>query len=121
MKAADTPFQSTSASSSRRQSIVRLPTAAAGRVLALGSTRCEQIGLRLTLFRCDPPDVPASEQKPLGVYGIAGHLGTRLQRRGEPKIAYRGLDSLVTTGLVTRLESRNAYVLCAHPAKSAHR
>lgn len=73
------------------------------------------MGLRLTPLRRDLLEMLASEQKPLGAYDIAERLGTRLERRVAPTIAYRGLDFLVEIGLVTRLESQNAYVLCAYP------
>ncbi len=73
------------------------------------------MGLRLTPLRRALLEMLASEPKPLGAYVIAERLGTRLERRIAPTIAYRGLDFLVDIGLVTRLESQNAYILCAHP------
>jgi len=73
------------------------------------------MGLRLTPLRRDLLEMLASEPKPLGAYDIAERLGMRLQRRVAPAAAYRGLDFLVDIGLVTRLESQNAYVLCAFP------
>ena len=117
MKAADTIVPPVSASLLRRRTgpLLAETTAATRRVLALASMRCEQMGLRLTPLRRDLLVVLASEPKPLGAYDIAERLGARLQRRIAPTEAYRGLDFLVDAGLVTRLESRKSYVLCAYP------
>ena len=117
MKAADTISPTTGVSSSRHRQSKRLPkaTAATREILALASARSEQMGLRLTPLRRDLLKMLASEQRPLGAYDIAERLSTRLERRVAPTIAYRGLDFLVDIGLVTRLESQNAYVLCAYP------
>ncbi|MGI9508928.1 MAG: Fur family transcriptional regulator [Geminicoccaceae bacterium] len=73
------------------------------------------MGLRLTPLRRDLLEMLALAQKPLGTYDIAERHGTQLERRAAPTIACRGLDFLVDIGLVTRLESQNAYVLCAYP------
>lgn len=73
------------------------------------------MGLRLTPLRRDLLEMLALQQRPLGAYDIAEHMSARLERRVAPAAAYRGLDFLVETGLVTRLESRNAFVLCAYP------
>lgn len=117
MKAADITSPSTDAPSSRRRTSKRLPkaTAATREITALASARCKQMGLRLTPLRRELLEMLASERKPLGAYDIAGRLGTRLERCVAPTIAYRGLDFLVDIGLVTRLESQNAYILCAYP------
>ena len=117
MKAADTLSPSTDASSSQHRPSKRRPkaTVATREIIALASARCEQMGLRLTPLRRDLLETLASEAKPLGAYDIAERLGTRLERRLAPTIAYRGLDFLVDIGLVTRLESQNSYVLCAYP------
>ncbi|MGI9505695.1 MAG: transcriptional repressor, partial [Geminicoccaceae bacterium] len=45
----------------------------------------------------------------------AGRLSELRQRRTTPVAAYRGLNFFCRVGLVIRLESRNAFVLCAHP------
>ncbi len=57
-------------------------------------------------------------EKPLGAYDLLDEL------RGEgirsPLQIYRALDKLIGRGLVHRLESLNAFILCAHCGDTGH-
>lgn len=75
---------------------------------------CASRGLRLTALRRNVMRALASSHTPLGAYDIV----ERLAAEGEgapPMSVYRALDFLVAEGLAHRIESRNAYLACAHP------
>ncbi|MEM7026293.1 MAG: transcriptional repressor [Pseudomonadota bacterium] len=84
-------------------------------MLAHAERYCTSQDERLTPIRRDLLRVLSSAEAPLGAYDIAGRLSELRQRRTTPVAAYRGLEFLSRVGLVTRLESQNAFVLCAHP------
>lgn len=86
-----------------------------GDVLAHAERHCASQDERLTPIRRDLLQVLSSAEAPLGAYDIAGRLSELQQRRATPVAAYRGLEFLARVGLVTRLESLNAFILCAHP------
>ncbi len=50
-------------------------------------------------------------------YELLAGLEVALGRKLTPPTVYRALDYLVTQGLVSRIESGNAYVPCADPGK----
>jgi Fur family transcriptional regulator, zinc uptake regulator len=56
----------------------------------------------------------SESRTPLGAYDIMQRLGTWLERPIAPPTVYRAIDYLIEQGLVTRVTSRNAFVLCAH-------
>jgi len=76
---------------------------------ALCATRAQ----RLTAPRRHVLEVLATSHKPLGAYEIID-LIARKQARPAPITVYRALDFLMKHGLVHRIESRNAYLACAH-------
>jgi Fur family zinc uptake transcriptional regulator len=55
---------------------------------------------------------------PLSAYDIIPLLSKKTGHRIAPPTVYRALQHLTEHGLVTRIESRNAYVLCQHPHES---
>jgi len=55
---------------------------------------------------------------PLGAYTILDQLRDKGFRA--PLQVYRALDKLLEFGLVHRLESSNAFVVCAHPGCHSH-
>lgn len=59
-----------------------------------------------------------SADGPLGAYTILDRLRDKGFRA--PLQVYRALDKLQEFGLVHRLESMNAFVVCAHPECHAH-
>lgn len=79
--------------------------------------RCIEKGLRLTPLRRNVMKALAESHAPVGAYDIV----QRLADAGEPAppmSVYRVLDFLVAEGLAHRIESRNAYLACAHPHES---
>ena len=53
--------------------------------------------------------------RPIGAYGLRETLSEEIGRTLTAPTIYRTLDYLCTYGAATRIESRNAYVACAHP------
>lgn len=56
--------------------------------------------------------------KPLGAYDLLDEL--RSDGIRSPLQVYRALDKLIGLGLVHRLESLNAFILCAHCGDAGH-
>ena len=54
-----------------------------------------------------------SSHRPLGAYEVIDELA-RVMPRPAPITVYRALDFLMQNGLVHRIESRNAFLACAH-------
>jgi Fur family transcriptional regulator, zinc uptake regulator len=59
-----------------------------------------------------------SSHRPLGAYEIIDELA-RSMPRPAPITVYRALEFLMANGLVHRIESRNAYLACAHDHDAA--
>jgi Fur family zinc uptake transcriptional regulator len=87
-------------------------------------TRAEEIfaarGLRFTPLRRRVLEQIAGSHTAVGAYDILDRLARLGERRLAPISVYRALDSLVETGLVHRLESRNAFFAC-HSAHAGDR
>ncbi|MDR3425280.1 MAG: Fur family transcriptional regulator [Alphaproteobacteria bacterium] len=60
----------------------------------------------------------AASDKPMTAYDIIPILSQKLKHPVAPTTVYRALNHLTAHGIVTRIESRNAYVLCQHPQES---
>lgn len=54
-------------------------------------------------------------KKPLSAYDIIPLMSKQLGHAVAPVTIYRALQHLSNQGLVTRIESKNAYILCQHP------
>ncbi len=54
-----------------------------------------------------------SSHRPLGAYEVIEELA-KTKPRPAPITVYRALDFLMENGLVHRIESRNAFLACAH-------
>src|SRR5262245_42319983 len=54
-----------------------------------------------------------SRHRPLGAYEVIDELAKSMPRPA-PITVYRALDFLMENGLVHRIESRNAFLACAH-------
>jgi Fur family transcriptional regulator, zinc uptake regulator len=75
---------------------------------------CARKGLRMTPLRRNVMKALAESHVPLGAYEIV----QKLSAAGDPvppMSVYRVLDFLVAESLAHRIESRNAYLACAHP------
>src|SRR6185312_1000976 len=59
-----------------------------------------------------------SSHRPLGAYEVIDELAKSMPRPA-PITVYRALDFLMDNGLVHRIESRNAYLACAHDHDAA--
>jgi Fur family zinc uptake transcriptional regulator len=74
---------------------------------------CAARAQRLTAPRRQVLEVLAASHKPLGAYEIID-LIAKGKSRPAPITVYRALEFLMKHGLVHRIESRNAYLACAH-------
>lgn len=81
-------------------------------VISHAEAHCTARGERLTPMRRRVLEVLAASHKPLGAYEIMELVGG--EQRPAPITVYRALDFLRTTGLVHRIESRNAFLACVH-------
>jgi Fur family zinc uptake transcriptional regulator len=63
-------------------------------------------------------DILAKSDKPMTAYDIIPILSKKFNHIVAPTTIYRALKHLSEHGVVTRIESRNAYVLCQHPHES---
>lgn len=81
---------------------------------------CESRQLRLTVRRKQVLEILLASHQPIGAYDILAVLNRRDQaERIAPPIVYRALDFLLNEGLIHRIESRNAFICCAHPGECA--
>ena len=55
--------------------------------------------------------------RPTGAYELIEALKLRNSRPVGPPTVYRALEFLMSQGLASKIESRNAYVPCAHPER----
>jgi Fur family zinc uptake transcriptional regulator len=81
--------------------------------LARVERRCDALGLRLTAQRRQVLDVLLASHVPVSAYEIMDRIGAHA-RRPSPISVYRALDFLVANRFVHRIESRNAFLACAH-------
>ena len=86
--------------------------------LAHADNLCRERGQRLTTSRRQILEVLLESHKPLGAYDIIDRAALK-GARPAPITIYRALDFLIENGLVHRIESRNAYLACAHDHDAA--
>jgi Fur family transcriptional regulator, zinc uptake regulator len=79
---------------------------------------CEQRAQKFTPIRRQVLRALLSSHRPLGAYEVIDELA-RAMPRPAPITVYRALDFLMENGLVHRIESRNAYLACAHDHDAA--
>jgi len=60
-------------------------------------------------------DILSEADKPMTAYDIIPVLSKKLEHAVAPTTVYRALNHLTAHGIVTRIESQNAYVMCQHP------
>jgi Fur family transcriptional regulator, zinc uptake regulator len=75
----------------------------------------EAAGEQWTEIRAAVYDVIVEANAPLSAYDIADRMSVRLTRRIAPNTVYRILDLFLAHNIVNRIESKNAYIACAHP------
>jgi Fur family transcriptional regulator, zinc uptake regulator len=82
-------------------------------VIAHAVELCTARAQRLTPMRRKVLEILAASHKPLGAYEIMDAVAAGGPRPA-PITVYRALDFLMANGLVHRIESRNAFLACAH-------
>ena len=74
---------------------------------------CKERSQKLTPIRRHVLQALLASHRPLGAYEIIDELAKSMPRPA-PITIYRALDFLMANGLVHRIESRNAFLACAH-------
>lgn len=74
---------------------------------------CAQRAQKFTPIRRHVLEALLSSHRPLGAYEVIDELAKSMPRPA-PITVYRALDFLMENGLVHRIESRNAFLACAH-------
>jgi Fur family zinc uptake transcriptional regulator len=82
--------------------------------LARAERICAERGSRLTFMRRQVLQALAATHSPIGAYELIEKLEDGEGHRPAPITVYRALDFLLDQGLAHRIESRNAFVACAH-------
>ena len=85
--------------------------------VALAMSLCSARGVRLTELRRQILELLWQSGRPTGAYELIEALRLRDARPVGPPTVYRALEFLMSQGLVSKIESRNAYVPCAHPER----
>lgn len=102
------------------QSLGSAPSKAAqmARALQDAVSLCRDRGARLTGRRLAVLELLWQARQPLGAYQLLSRLAALYGRKLAPPTIYRALEFLLGQGLIARIESRNAYVPCAHPERA---
>ena len=85
--------------------------------VALAVSICERRGVRMTALRRRVLELLWASGRPTGAYEVIEALKLGVSRPVGPPTVYRALEFLMAQGLVSRIESLNAYVPCAHPER----
>lgn len=83
--------------------------------LAEADALVQHQGARFTPMRRATYDLLLMQKAPLSAYDILARLETELKKKLAPPTVYRALDFLLAQGLIHRLETSNAYLVCDHP------
>ena len=86
----------------------------ASTVLGRADAICARKGVRLTAIRRQVLGALAETHAPIGAYELIERLENAAGHRPAPITVYRALDFLLEQGLAHRIESRNAFIACAH-------
>lgn len=81
---------------------------------------CRARDAKLTELRRDILELLLTAAKPLSAYKLLERYEKSYGRKLGPPTMYRALDFLMEFGLVSRIESRNAFVPCAQPGSPRH-
>ncbi|MEM1188365.1 MAG: Fur family transcriptional regulator [Pseudomonadota bacterium] len=88
--------------------------------VAQAAELCRARGVRLTALRQRVLELLWESSRPLGAYALIEALKSEQDRPVGPPTVYRALDFLTSEGFASKIESRNAYVACAHPERAHH-
>lgn len=79
---------------------------------------CSARGLKFTPSRQAVLEILWKANRPLGAYEILNILTDESKRQVAPPTVYRALDFLSEHRFISKLESQNSFVPCAHPDRS---
>ena len=85
--------------------------------VALAMSLCDARGAQLTTLRRQVLELLWESGRPTGAYELIEALKRRNSRPVGPPTVYRALEFLMSQRFVSKIESRNAYVPCAHPER----
>ena len=85
--------------------------------VALAVSLCRARGVQLTELRRRILELLWESGRPTGAYELIEALKLRDSRPIGPPTVYRALEFLISQGLVSKIESRSAYVPSAHPER----
>ena len=94
----------------------RVPHSPRERV-ALAASICERRGVRMTELRRRVLELLWASGGPTSAYQLIESVKLGDSRPVGPPTVYRALAFLMAQGLVSRIESLNAYVPCVHPER----
>ncbi len=85
--------------------------------VALAVSICEKRGVQMTQLRRGVLELLWASGGPTSAYELIEAVKGRDSRPVGPPTVYRALHFLIEQGLVSRIESLNAYVPCVHPER----
>ncbi len=85
--------------------------------VALAESICEGRGVQMTELRRRVLELLWASGEPTSAYQLIEAIKLRDSRPVGPPTVYRALHFLMGQGLVSRIESLNAYVPCVHPER----
>ena len=85
--------------------------------VALAVSLCAARGNKLTAIRRQVLELLWERNQPTGAYSLIKALKLKISRPVGPPTVYRALEFLVSQRLVKKIESRNAFIPCAHPER----
>ena len=86
--------------------------------VALAVSICEGRGVQMTELRRRILELLWARGRPTGAYELIEAVRLEGSRPVGPPTVYRALEFLMAQGLVSRIESLNAYVPCVHPERN---
>ena len=85
--------------------------------VALAESICEGRGVQMTALRRRVLELLWASGRSMGAYELIEAVSLRDSRPVGPPTVYRALEFLMAQGLVSRIESLNAFVPCVHPER----
>ena len=85
--------------------------------VALAASICGERGAQITRLRRQVLELLWERGRPTGAYELVEALKRRDSRPVGPPTVYRALEFLMSQGLVSKVESLNAYLPCTHPER----
>jgi Fur family zinc uptake transcriptional regulator len=91
------------------------PNRAVCAALLAAESACRARGAELTPIRRSVLRSLIEAGQPLSAYNLLKRMEADLDRRVTPPTVYRALDFLLEQRLISKIESRSAFVPCMHP------